>query len=71
MTRICTDLGLQRNWLLRALFRYAARGLPLAQLGALRRHGGELELPPPAGQQDLVHEAAERTGTGTYGNARR
>jgi farnesyl-diphosphate farnesyltransferase len=68
MTRICTEIGLKRNWLLRALFRYAARGLPLAQLGALRRHGGELEAAPTAGRQDLVH-AAERTGT--YGNARR
>jgi farnesyl-diphosphate farnesyltransferase len=69
MTRICTDLGLKRNWLLRGLFRYAARGLPLAQLGVLRRHRGEQDLVPPAGNQDLVNDTAERTGT--YGNARR
>jgi farnesyl-diphosphate farnesyltransferase len=69
LTRICTDVGLRRNWLLRALFRYAARGLPLAQLGPLRRHGGESAAVPPAGHQDPVNDTAERTGT--YGNARR
>jgi farnesyl-diphosphate farnesyltransferase len=69
MTRFWTDVGLKQDWLLRALFRYAARGLPLAQLAPLRRHDGELDLVPPAGHQDLVNDSAERTGT--YGTARR
>lgn len=37
MTRIVTDVGLRNNWLLRRAFNQAARGLPLAQLGELRR----------------------------------
>jgi len=69
MTRICTDIGLRRNWLLRAMFRYAGRGLPLAQLGALRRHRGELHAVPPAADRDVPSDAAERTVT--YGHARR
>jgi farnesyl-diphosphate farnesyltransferase len=69
MTRICTDIGLRRDWLLRTMFRFAARGLPLAQLGALRRHRGEQDLVPPGGHQDPVNDTAERTGT--YGTARR
>jgi len=69
MTRICTEIGLKRNWLLRAAFGYAARGMPLARLGPLRRHGGELVAVPPGGHQDLVSETTERTAT--YGNARR
>lgn len=37
MTRILTDIALRNDWLLRRLFGQAARGLPLARLGELRR----------------------------------
>jgi hypothetical protein len=37
MTRLLTAVALRNNWLLRRLFRFAARGLPLAKLGEVRR----------------------------------
>jgi farnesyl-diphosphate farnesyltransferase len=37
MTRISTDLALRNDWLLRRLFAFAARGLPLAAVGETRR----------------------------------
>jgi farnesyl-diphosphate farnesyltransferase len=36
-TRILTGLALRNDWLLRRLYRFAARGLPLATLGEVRR----------------------------------
>lgn len=36
-TRVLTDLAVRNDWLLRRLFERAARGLPLAKLGELRR----------------------------------
>jgi farnesyl-diphosphate farnesyltransferase len=71
MTRILTDVALRRNALLRGLFALAARGVPLAQLGPLRRHtataGKDLRPSVPHAQAPEV--PAERTGT--YGSARR
>jgi farnesyl-diphosphate farnesyltransferase len=71
MTRILTDIALRRNFLLRGLFAFAARGVPLTQLGALRLHtataGSDLQSPAPLEQELQVR--AERTGT--YGSARR
>jgi farnesyl-diphosphate farnesyltransferase len=37
MTRLLTDVSVRNDWLLRRLFAQAARGLPLAQLGEVRR----------------------------------
>jgi farnesyl-diphosphate farnesyltransferase len=37
LTRISTDFALRNDWLLRRLFARAARGLPLAELGEVRR----------------------------------
>jgi hypothetical protein len=37
LTRISTDVALRNDWLLRRLFARAARGLPLAELGEVRR----------------------------------
>jgi phytoene/squalene synthetase len=37
MTRISTDIALRNDWLLRRLFAFAARGLPLAVVGETRR----------------------------------
>jgi farnesyl-diphosphate farnesyltransferase len=37
MTRLLTAVALRNDWLLRRLFRFAARGLPLANLGEVRR----------------------------------
>jgi hypothetical protein len=37
MTRLLTGVALRNDWLLRRLFRFAARGLPLAKLGEVRR----------------------------------
>jgi farnesyl-diphosphate farnesyltransferase len=37
MTRILTDLSIRNDWMLRRLFSSAARGLPLARLGEIRR----------------------------------
>ena len=37
MTRLLTDLSRRNDWLLRRLFARAARGLPVAELGEIRR----------------------------------
>jgi farnesyl-diphosphate farnesyltransferase len=37
MTRLLTDLSRRNDWLLRRLFARAAHGLPLAELGEIRR----------------------------------
>jgi farnesyl-diphosphate farnesyltransferase len=37
MTRLLTDISRRSDWMLNALFARAARGLPLAQLGEIRR----------------------------------
>jgi farnesyl-diphosphate farnesyltransferase len=37
MTRLLTEIALRNDWMLRRLFAGAARGLPLARIGAVRR----------------------------------
>jgi farnesyl-diphosphate farnesyltransferase len=37
MTRLFTEIALRNDWMLRRLFGQAARGLPLARIGAVRR----------------------------------
>jgi hypothetical protein len=37
MTRSLTEITRRNDWLLRRLFALAARGLPLAQIGEVRR----------------------------------
>jgi farnesyl-diphosphate farnesyltransferase len=70
MTRILTDVALRHDFLLRGLFAFAARGVPRAQLGPLRRHaataGSDLQTAAPVRQ-----EPARVERTGTYGSARR
>jgi farnesyl-diphosphate farnesyltransferase len=63
MTRILTDLGRRHDWALRGLFAYAARGLPLTEIGEVRRPDapplaahGRVETPP--GELVLDHEPA-------------
>ena len=45
-----TGIALRNDWLLRRLYKFAARGLPLARLGEVRR--------PQRMQQVEVHEPA-------------
>jgi 4,4'-diapophytoene synthase len=48
MIRLLTDVAGRSDWMLRALFARAARGLPLARLGELRR-----PRPAPMGVEDV------------------
>jgi farnesyl-diphosphate farnesyltransferase len=74
MTRILTDLTRRHDWLLRRLFAYAARGLPLAPVGEARR---PCAAPPathrvdtlsPTEESVLDHEP-ERTPRRSYGSS--
>jgi farnesyl-diphosphate farnesyltransferase len=53
LTRISTDFALRNDWLLRRLFARAARGLPLAELGEVRR-----PMPPEPERVPLEPERA-------------
>jgi farnesyl-diphosphate farnesyltransferase len=53
LTRISTDFALRNDWLLRRLFARAARGLPLAELGEVRR-----PVPPEPERAPLESERA-------------
>jgi farnesyl-diphosphate farnesyltransferase len=53
LTRISTDFALRNDWLLRRLFARAARGLPLAELGEVRR-----PVPPESERAPLESERA-------------
>lgn len=46
LTRALTDVALRNDWMLRRLFARAARGLPLAALGEVRRPTGPAAHPP-------------------------
>jgi farnesyl-diphosphate farnesyltransferase len=63
MTRIFTDVALRNDWLLRRLFGLAARGLPLAHIGEVRR-------PYPAhvvdGQAEAPGRDSERAPRRSY-----
>src|SRR5258708_30335320 len=56
MTRLLTNVAGRSNWMLRALFAVAARGLPLAHLSELRR-----PLPAPVSLQDAPVDEPEFT----------
>jgi farnesyl-diphosphate farnesyltransferase len=68
LTRISTDFALRNDWLLRRLFARAARGLPLAELGEVRR-----PLPPEPEHVPLESERAlqgpERALRRSYGSS--
>jgi farnesyl-diphosphate farnesyltransferase len=56
LTRISTDCALRSDWLLRRLFAAAARGLPLAHVGDLRR-------PVPAERERAPRRSYESSAT--------
>jgi farnesyl-diphosphate farnesyltransferase len=60
LTRISTDFALRNDWLLRRLFARAARGLPLAELGEVRR-----PVPFEPERVPLEHERALRRSYGS------
>ena len=68
LTRISTDVALRNDWLLRRLFARAARGLPLAELGEVRR-----PVPPEPERVPLESERAllepERALRRSYGSS--
>src|SRR5258708_1619146 len=64
MTRALTNVAGRSNWMLRALFALAARGLPLARLSDLRR-----PRPAPVNIQDAPAAAPEFTSRRSYGNS--
>ena len=64
MTRALTKVAGRSNWMLRALFAQAARGLPLARLTELRR-----PRPAPITLQDAPTDEPEFTSRRSYGNS--
>ena len=64
MTRALTNVAGRSNWMLRALFAQAARGLPLARLTELRR-----PRPAPITLQDAPTDEPEFTSRRSYGNS--
>jgi len=66
-TRVLTDVGLRRDWLLRRLFAFAGRGLPLGEIGEPRR-------PRPvhlveAQSADVINREPERALRRSYGGS--
>jgi 4,4'-diapophytoene synthase len=64
MTRALTNVAGRSNWMLRALFAQAARGLPLAHLSELCR-----PRPAPISLQDAPAGEPEFTSRRSYGNS--
>ncbi len=64
MTRLFTNVAGRSNWMLRALFAQAARGLPLARLAELRR-----PCPAPVSVQHVPAGEPEFTSRRSYGNS--
>jgi len=64
MTRALTNVAGRSNWILRALFAQAARGLPLARLGELRR-----PRPEPISLQAAPADEPEFASRRSYGNS--
>jgi len=60
MTRISTDIALRNDWLLRRLFAFAARGLPLTVVGETRRPSMTSE---PVVDQDTVRALRRSMGS--------
>jgi 4,4'-diapophytoene synthase len=63
LTRISTDFALRSDWLLRRLFVRAARGLPLAQLGEVRRPVQPEPERMPRGPERALHRSYGRSAT--------
>lgn len=75
MTQMFTDIALRRDWMLRALFAQASRGVPLAELGPQRDRRAAAGVAPRAAatpsspaQSGRAQHSAEQTGT--YGSSR-
>jgi hypothetical protein len=64
MTRLLTNVAGRSDWMLKALFAQAARGLPLARLADLRR----LRPAPISLQEEVVGEP-EHALRRFYGNS--
>jgi farnesyl-diphosphate farnesyltransferase len=64
MIRLLTDVTGRSNWMLRALFAQAARGLPLARLPELRR-----PRPAPMSLEDASAGEPEQALRRSYGNS--
>jgi farnesyl-diphosphate farnesyltransferase len=64
MIRLSTDVAGRSNWMLRALFAQAARGLPLARLSELRR-----PRPAPVSVEDTSAGESEFASRRSYGNS--
>jgi farnesyl-diphosphate farnesyltransferase len=64
MIRLSTDVAGRSNWVLRALFAQAARGLPLARLSELRR-----PRPAPVSLEDTSAGEPEFASPRSYGNS--
>jgi hypothetical protein len=61
-----TDIARHSDWMLRGLFAFAARGLPLAEVGEVRRpYPAHLVDAPPAG----VEPSPERAVRRSYGSS--
>ncbi|HMK87973.1 MAG TPA: phytoene/squalene synthase family protein [Steroidobacteraceae bacterium] len=56
MTRLLTDLSIRNDWMLRRLFAGAARGLPLARLGPVRRPDPQGAAPIPVEPEFAARE---------------
>jgi farnesyl-diphosphate farnesyltransferase len=59
LTRLSTDVALRNDWLLRRLFAFAARGLPLTRVGEARRPKMPMEQ-PLAEDPRMEHELRPR-----------
>jgi hypothetical protein len=64
LTGLFTDVGGRNDWMLRALFAQAARGLPLAHLSDLQRPHAL-----PAGFNEAAGDEPERALRRSYGNS--
>lgn len=69
LTRISTDFALRNDWLLRRLFARAARGLPLAELGEVRRPVPLLEAEHGPLESDRARPERERAPRRSYGSS--
>ena len=69
MTRLSTDLTGRSNWLLRLLFAQAARGLPLAELGEVRRPYPAHLVDRQSAPTDLADHEPERALRRSYGSS--
>ncbi len=70
MTRILTAIALRRDWMLRALFAQAGRGVPLAVLTLPDRRGGVPVAARAASAPEFGDGRAPGERTGTYGSSR-